>query len=237
MRNAVFNVTSEDPIQHNTPEVQNVVLFSVTCLTRSFLCYSADSKPKAKQAVNKRRKCEEDEKKAGVKRLKTDATSDLSESSDSENAHKSAVHFSCSSSSLSSSSSSSSSSSEPNSENELKSRSSDPKLNIVKKEEDEKPLRVLSTNSCDSSSAIDGLSPWVDLQATGENKQAVIQEMDNVITKEEEELVAVTQITQIPRQQIPLICESVEGSVIGKSPPKGTDRLLPAFSSNPSSLS
>lgn len=192
------------------------------CLFCFFMCYCADSKLKAKQAVNKRRKCEEDEKKGGVKRLKTDATSDLSESSDSENTHKSAVHFLCSSSSsLSSSSSSSSSSSEPNSENELKSRSSNTKINILKKEEDEKPLCVQSTNSNDSSSVIDRLSPWVDLQATQENKKAVIKEISKMITKEEEELVAVTQITQLRSQQISLMCDSVQGSIIGKNPLKG----------------
>lgn len=184
--------------------------------------YCADSKLKVKQAVNKRRKCEEDEKKAGVKRLKTDTTSDLSESSDSENTHKSTVHFSSSSSSsLSSSSSSSSSSSEPNSENELKSRSSNPKLSILKKEEEEKPLRVQSTNNSDSSSVIDRLSPWMDLQATEENKKVAVKEIGKMITKEEEELVAVTQITQLPRHQIPLICDSVQGSIIGKNPLKG----------------
>lgn len=186
------------------------------------MCYCADSKLKAKQAVNKRRKCEEDEKKDAVKRLKTDMTSDLSESSDSENTHKSTVRFSCSSSSsLSSSSSSSSSSSEPNSENELKSRSSNTKLNILKKEEDEKPLRVQSTNSSDSSSVFDRLSPWVDLQATEENKKAVVKEIGKMITKEEEELVAVTQITQLPRQQISLMGDSVQGSIIGRNPLKG----------------
>lgn len=149
-------------------------------------------------------------------------TSDLSESSDSENTHKSTVRFSCSSSSsLSSSSSSSSSSSEPNSENELKSRSSETKLNILKKEENEKPLHVQSTNSSDSSSVIDRLSPWVDLQATEENKKAAGKEIGKMITKEEEELVAVTQITQLPRQQIPLMCDSVQGSIIGKNPLKG----------------
>lgn len=186
------------------------------------MCYCADSKLKAKQAVNKRRKCEENEKKDAVKRLKTDMTSDLSESSDSENTHKSTVHFSCSSSSsLSSSSSSSSSSSEPNSENELKSRSSNTKLNILKKEEDEKPLRVQSTNSSDSSSVIDRLSPWVDLQVTEENKKAVVKEIGKMITKEEEELVAVTQITQLPRQQISLMGDSVQGSIIGRNPLKG----------------
>lgn len=190
--------------------------------------------------MNKRRKGEEDEKKAGVKRLKTDMTSDLSESSDSENAHKSTVHFSCSSSSLSSSSSSSSSSSEPNSENELKSCGSNTKLNILKKEEEEeeKPLRVLSTNSSDSSSVIDRLSPWVDVKASEENKKAVIKEMSKMITAEEEELVAVTQITQVPRQQISLICESVQGSLIGKHPLKGiTSQAAVNLHHNHSSLS
>lgn len=189
------------------------------------MSYCADSKLKAKQAVNKRRKCEEEEKKAGVKRLKTDLTSDLSESSDSENTQKSAVHFSCSSSSsLSSSSSSSSPSSEPNSENELKSHSNNTKLSLLKKEEDEKALRVQSTNSSDSSSVIDRLSPWVDLQATEEHKKAVVKEIGKMITKEEEELVAITQITQLPQQQIPLTCDSVQSSIIGKNPLKGITR-------------
>lgn len=168
--------------------------------------------------MNKRRKCEEDEK-ACVKRLKIDVTSDLSESSDSEIAHKSNVHVLCSSSSsLSFSSSSSSSSSEPNSENEQKTRNRNTKLNIFKKE-DEKPLLLQSTNISDSTSVIDRLSPLVDFQATEQNKKAV-NEMGKMITKEEE-LVAITQITQLPQQQIPLMCDSFQGSIIGKNIVKG----------------
>lgn len=177
----------------------------------------ADSKLKAKQAVNKRRNCEEDEK-ASVKRPKIDVTSDLSESSDSENTHKSNVHVSCSSSSsLSFSSSSSSSSSEPNSENEQKTRRRNTKLNIFKKE-NEKPLRLQSTNISDSTSVVDRLSRLVDFQATEQNMKAV-NEMGEIITKEE--LVAITQITQLPQQQIPLMCDSFQDSAIGKSIVKG----------------
>lgn len=61
----------------------------------------------------------------------------------------------------------------------------------------------------------------MDLQATEENKKAVVKEIGKMITKEEEELVAVTQITQLPRQRIPLICDSVQGSIIEKNPLKG----------------
>uniref|UniRef100_A0A674MWP9 Probable JmjC domain-containing histone demethylation protein 2C n=1 Tax=Takifugu rubripes TaxID=31033 RepID=A0A674MWP9_TAKRU len=180
-----------------------------------------NSKLKAKQAVNKRkRNCEEDEKKAGVKHLRIDITSDLSESSDSENTHKSTVHFSYSSSLfLSSSSSSSSSSSEPNSENDLKSHSNNTKLNILKK--DDKPLRLQSINISDSATTIDQLSPWVDFQETEQNKKAD-KETGKMITKEEEELVAVTQITQLPQQQIPLMCDSLQGSIIRKNIVKGS---------------
>lgn len=186
-----------------------------------------DSKLKAKQAVNKRRNCEEDERKAGVKRLRIDVTSDLSESSDSENTHKSTVHFSySSSSSLASSSSLSSSSSEPNSENELKSHSNNTKLIILKK--DEKPLRLQSINISDSTTTIDQLSPWVDFQETEQNKKAD-KKMGKMITKEEEEeLVAVTQITQLPQQQIPLMCDSLQGSIIRKNIVKGIMSKAPA---------
>lgn len=183
-----------------------------------------DSKLKAKQAVNKRkRNCEEDEKKAGVKHLRIDVTSDLSESSDSENTHKSTVHFSYSSSLFLSSSSSSSS--EPNSENELKSHSNNTKLNILKK--DEKPLRLQSINISDSATTIDQLSPWVDFQETEQNKKAD-KETGKMITKEEEELVAVTQITQLPQQQIPLMCDSLQGSIIRKNVVKGIMSKAPA---------
>lgn len=181
-----------------------------------------DSKLKAKQAMNKRRNCEEDKKKAGVKRLRIDVTSDLSESSDSENTHKSTVHFSySSSSSLASSSSSSSSSSEPNSENELKSHSNNTKLNILKK--DEKPLHLQSINISDSTTTIDQLSPWMNFQETVQNKKAD-KKMGKMITKEEEELVAVTQITQLPQQQIPLMCDSLHGSIIRKNIVKGMSK-------------
>lgn len=184
-----------------------------------------DSKLKAKQAVDKRkRNCEEDEKKAGVKRLRIDVTSDLSESSDSENTHKSTVHFSYSSSS-SLSSSSSSSSSEPNSENELKSHSNNTKLNILKK--DEKPLRLQSINVSDSATTVDQLSPGVDFQETEQNEKAD-KETGKMITKEEEELVAVTQITQLPQQQIPMMCDSLQGSIIRKNIVKGIMSKAPA---------
>lgn len=123
-----------------------------------------------------------------------------------------------------SSSSSSSSSSEPNSENELKTRSSDVKPSVVsKKEEDEKPL-MQGTKMNDSSSLIGRLSPWVDLQAAEDSKKGVVKETGKMITKEEEELVAVTQITQSPRQQTPLMSDIVQGSVIesSKNTVKGT---------------
>lgn len=184
-----------------------------------------DSKLKAKQAMNKHRNCEEDEKKSGVKRLRIDGTSDLSESSDSENTHKSTVHFSYSSSSLASSSSSSSSSSEPNSENELKSHDNNTKVNILKK--DKKPLRLQSIMVGDSATTIDQLSPWVDFQETEQNKKAD-KKMGKVITKEEEELVAVTQITQLPQQQIPLMCDRLQGSIVRKNVVKGIMSKAPA---------
>lgn len=44
--------------------------------------------------------------------------------------------------------------------------------------------------------------------------------MGKMITKEEE-LVAITQITQLPQQQIPLMCDSFQGTVIGKNIVKG----------------
>ncbi|XP_060795579.1 probable JmjC domain-containing histone demethylation protein 2C isoform X3 [Neoarius graeffei] len=93
------------------------------------------SRNKSKQLVAKRRKAEDEEKKAGLKRIKMEA-SDLSESSDSENSNKRLLD----------------SSSEPSSENELKSKS------ISKASEEEemsqscKALEEPDTNS--------RVSPW-----------------------------------------------------------------------------
>ncbi|KAK1882119.1 putative JmjC domain containing histone demethylation protein 2C, partial [Dissostichus eleginoides] len=126
---------------------------------------------KAKQAVNKRRKGEEEEKKASLKRLKTDITSDLSESSDSENP-------------------------------------------LNKREEEEKPLMPANKMN-DSSSLIGRLSPWAELQE--DTKKGVVKETSKITTKEEEELVAVTQITQSPRQQTPVMPDSLQAGSMESS--------------------
>uniref|UniRef100_A0A3P9JE77 Probable JmjC domain-containing histone demethylation protein 2C n=1 Tax=Oryzias latipes TaxID=8090 RepID=A0A3P9JE77_ORYLA len=178
-----------------------------------------ESKAKVKQTMNKRRKGEEDEKKAGLKRLKTEVTSDLSDCSDSENLHnKRNTDSSCcssSSSSLSSSSSSSSSSSEVNSENELKMRISDEVQSTISQveEEEEKP-GMKGPKMNDSSSLVGHLSPWADMEAAEKLKKSVLKESVKMMTKEEEELVAVTQITQSPLQPSQLMVDMSQGGAL-----------------------
>ncbi|XP_047673647.1 probable JmjC domain-containing histone demethylation protein 2C isoform X4 [Tachysurus fulvidraco] len=90
---------------------------------------------KSKQMVSKRRKAEDEEKKAGLKRIKMEA-SDLSESSDSENSNKRHLD----------------SSSEPCSENELKSKSS---LKASEEEENSQSCKDLEEPDANSR-----MSPW-----------------------------------------------------------------------------
>uniref|UniRef100_A0A3Q3VYN8 Probable JmjC domain-containing histone demethylation protein 2C n=1 Tax=Mola mola TaxID=94237 RepID=A0A3Q3VYN8_MOLML len=178
-----------------------------------------NSKSKVKQAMSKRRKGEEDEKKAGLKRLKTDMTSDLSESSDSENPNNKGT---------------------PNSENELKTRSSDVKSSGVSKTEEDEKLLFQVTKRNDSSTLIGRLSPWVELQAVEDSKKGVVKETGKMITKEEEDLVAVTHITQSPQQQMALdtvqggIIESSKHTMKGLSPDLAKSRMSP--SPNPAHL-
>ncbi|TSK14568.1 putative JmjC domain-containing histone demethylation protein 2C [Bagarius yarrelli] len=93
------------------------------------------SKNKSKQVMNKRRKAEDEEKKAGLKRLKMEA-SDLSESSDSENSNKRLLD----------------SSSEPSSENELKNKG------ILKASEEEEKSQ--SCKAMEEPDANSRMSPW-----------------------------------------------------------------------------
>ncbi|KAG7325568.1 hypothetical protein KOW79_011884 [Hemibagrus wyckioides] len=90
---------------------------------------------KSKQMVSKRRKAEDEEKKAGLKRIKMEA-SDLSESSDSENSNKRLLD----------------SSSEPSSENELKSKG------ISKASEEEEKSQ--SCKALEEPDANSRMSPW-----------------------------------------------------------------------------
>ncbi|XP_034021083.1 probable JmjC domain-containing histone demethylation protein 2C [Thalassophryne amazonica] len=198
--------------------VMNDQQSGMICLFSNFFCLflCLELKSKVKQSAKKRRKADDEEKKGGLKRMKIDMNSDLSESSDSEIPHNRTVHSSCSSSSSisSSSCSSSSSSSEPNSENELKILSSEGKPSSVSKmEEDVKPL-IDGSRISDSSSLIGRLSPWSELQATEASKIGVVKETSKIITKEEEELVAITQITQSPRQQVALLPDSIHGGIV-----------------------
>uniref|UniRef100_A0A8C1DYF0 Probable JmjC domain-containing histone demethylation protein 2C n=1 Tax=Cyprinus carpio carpio TaxID=630221 RepID=A0A8C1DYF0_CYPCA len=96
------------------------------------------SKNKSKQ-TNKRRKADEEDKKGSLKRLKTE-TSDLSESSDSENSNKRSID----------------SSSEHCSENELKCKSTSKVSEEEKKSQGSKPVDELSV--------INRLSPWDEMQ-------------------------------------------------------------------------
>uniref|UniRef100_A0A671SK64 Probable JmjC domain-containing histone demethylation protein 2C n=1 Tax=Sinocyclocheilus anshuiensis TaxID=1608454 RepID=A0A671SK64_9TELE len=96
------------------------------------------SKNKSKQ-TNKRRKAEEEDKKGALKRLKTE-TSDLSESSDSENSNKRSID----------------SSSEHSSENELKCKSTSKVSEEEEKSQGSKPVDELSV--------INRLSPWDEMQ-------------------------------------------------------------------------
>lgn len=83
-------------------------------------------------------------------------------------------------------------------------------------EEDEKPL-LQGPKTNDSSSVIGRLSPWAELQATEDVKKSVVKETSKMLSKEDEELVAVTQITQSPRQQTPLMSDVVQGGVLENS--------------------
>ncbi|XP_053367912.1 probable JmjC domain-containing histone demethylation protein 2C isoform X1 [Clarias gariepinus] len=95
------------------------------------------SRNKSKQMVSKRRKGEDEEKKAGLKRIKTEA-SDLSESSDSENSSKRLLD----------------SSSEPSSENELKNKG------ILKAEEEEEEEKSQSCKAPEEPETNSRASPW-----------------------------------------------------------------------------
>lgn len=57
----------------------------------------------------------------------------------------------------------------------------------------------------------------MELQAAEDIKNGLMKETGKIITKEEEELVAVTQITQSPRQQMLLISDTVQGSIMESS--------------------
>uniref|UniRef100_A0A8C1B9F9 Probable JmjC domain-containing histone demethylation protein 2C n=1 Tax=Cyprinus carpio carpio TaxID=630221 RepID=A0A8C1B9F9_CYPCA len=105
------------------------------------------SKNKSKQ-TNKRRKADEEDKKGSLKRLKTE-TSDLSESSDSENSNKRSID----------------SSSEPSSENELKCKSTSKVPEEEEKSQGSKPV--------DESSVINRLSPWDEMQDKSSKPVAV----------------------------------------------------------------
>ncbi|XP_052427313.1 probable JmjC domain-containing histone demethylation protein 2C isoform X1 [Carassius gibelio] len=106
------------------------------------------SKNKSKQ-TNKRRKADEEDKKGGLKRLKTE-TSDLSESSDSENSNKRSID----------------SSSEPSSENELKCKSTS-KVPEEEKSQGSKPVDELSV--------INRLSPWDEMQDKKSSKPVAVE--------------------------------------------------------------
>uniref|UniRef100_A0A671RWL0 Probable JmjC domain-containing histone demethylation protein 2C n=1 Tax=Sinocyclocheilus anshuiensis TaxID=1608454 RepID=A0A671RWL0_9TELE len=98
--------------------------------------------------TNKRRKADEEDKKGGLKRLKTE-TSDLSESSDSENSNKRSID----------------SSSEPSSENELKCKSTSKVPEEEEKSQGSKPVDELSV--------INRLSPWDEMQDKSSKPVAV----------------------------------------------------------------
>lgn len=89
-------------------------------------------------------------------------------------------------------------------------------------EEDEKPL-MQGAKMNNNSSLIGRLSPWVELQAAEDGKKGVVKETGKMIMKEVEELVAVTQMTQSPRQQS-LISDTIQGSILesSKNTVKGT---------------
>lgn len=104
-------------------------------LSYVYSCAADVTRNKSKQMVSKRRKAEDEEKKAGLKRIKMEA-SDLSESSDSENSNKRHLD----------------SSSEPCSENELKSKGS---LKASEEEENSQSCKDLEEPGANSR-----MSPW-----------------------------------------------------------------------------
>lgn len=107
---------------------------------------------KNKSKTNKRRKADEEDKKSGLKRLKTEV-SDLSESSDSEISNKRSVY----------------SSSEQSSENELRCK------NTCKTPEDEEKSQ--GSQPVDMLSVSPRLSPWDEMQVTEKSGKPVAVEM------------------------------------------------------------
>lgn len=93
-------------------------------------------------------------------------------------------------------------------------------------EEEEKTLTQAAKMN-DSSSHVGRLSPWAELQSTEDGNKAV-KETSKIITKEEEELVAVTQITQSPRQQMPLMSDTIQATIIESSKNTVKGKLHPA---------
>ncbi|KAJ3608291.1 hypothetical protein NHX12_025340, partial [Muraenolepis orangiensis] len=173
-----------------------------------------DSKSKVKPTVNKRRKTEDEEKKAGLKRLKTEITSDLSESSDSENPHNKRT-------------------------NELKIRGGELNATAVPKtEEDEKPIPLIAGSKLNEPPSLIGrLSPWTEVRAAEDSRKGVVKETGPSGTKEEPEPTAVTQVTRSPRQHhAPLLSDAVHGCIMEstKSTVNATPRSQTPSSTTPS---
>uniref|UniRef100_A0A673HNT4 Probable JmjC domain-containing histone demethylation protein 2C n=1 Tax=Sinocyclocheilus rhinocerous TaxID=307959 RepID=A0A673HNT4_9TELE len=126
-QHAQQQVSQQHQQQQSSPGQQRIGLFFILDL----------SKNKSKQ-TNKRRKAEEEDKKGSLKRLKTE-TSDLSESSDSENSNKRSID-----------------SSSEHSSDELKCKSTSKVSEEEEKSQGSKPVDELSV--------INRLSPWDEMQ-------------------------------------------------------------------------
>ncbi|MEQ2210255.1 hypothetical protein XENOCAPTIV_010573 [Xenoophorus captivus] len=106
---------------------------------------------------------------------------------------------------------------EPNSENELKTRSSNVlKSAISKMEDDEKPV-LKGPKMNDTSTLIRCISPWAELQSAEDIKKGALKESGQTLTNEEEELVALTQITQSPLHQTSLIPDMAQSGTLENS--------------------
>ena len=102
----------------------------------------------------------------------------------------------------------------------------------MEEEEEEKPLAaaVQGSKLDEPSPALTGrLSPWSELRAAApEDKKPVAKETGAVaaLTKEDEELAAVTQITRSPRQQV--AADVAQGCIMetNKSTVKGRKNII-----------
>ncbi|MED6285495.1 hypothetical protein CHARACLAT_029907, partial [Characodon lateralis] len=83
-------------------------------------------------------------------------------------------------------------------------------------EDDEKPV-LKGPKMNDTSTLIRCISPWAELQSAEDIKKGALKESGQTLTNEEEELVALTQITQSPLHQTSLIPDMAQSGTLENS--------------------